>query len=228
MEPVRSAAGSRVSETPPVFIGVDVGQKVDPTAIVVVEALPRVSETRSERTKEPYNDGVFYHEAEYSPVVETVYEVRVMRRLPLGEPIRHRKRIVSVDETGVGRPVYEMIKAEIESREFSRGVRIWPISFTHGEKYENGRLGKAYLVSRLQALAQARPPCIKLPPKHAEGEAMMRELADYEIRIDAATANDTYGAFRVGSHDDLVTALGLAVLDDPKAYRTTLAKLPGW
>ena len=28
-------------------------------------------------------------------------------------------------------------------------------------------------------------------------------------RVDA-NANDTYGAFRVGSHDDLVTALGLA------------------
>jgi hypothetical protein len=25
-------------------------------------------------------------------------------------------------------------------------------------------------------------------------------------------ANDTYGAFRMGSHDDLVSALGLAVL----------------
>jgi hypothetical protein len=41
-----------------------------------------------------------------------------------------------------------------------------------------------------------------------------QELQDYEIRVDE-NANDRYGAFRVGTHDDLVTALGLAVqLDD--------------
>jgi hypothetical protein len=51
---------------------------------------------------------------------------------------------------------------------------------------------------------------------------MVRELKDYEIKIDAATANDTYGAFKVGSYDDLATALGLAVLDDPRSYRVTV------
>ncbi len=40
---------------------------------------------------------------------------------------------------------------------------------------------------------------------------MMPELQDYEIRVDQ-DANDKYGAFKVGSHDDLVTALGLSVL----------------
>ena len=42
---------------------------------------------------------------------------------------------------------------------------------------------------------------------------MARELEDYEIRV-SEDANDRYGAFRVGSHDDLVTALGLAVQGD--------------
>jgi hypothetical protein len=40
------------------------------------------------------------------------------------------------------------------------------------------------------------------------------ELLDYEIRIDD-NARERYGAFRVGTHDDLVTALGLAVQEDP-------------
>ncbi len=30
--------------------------------------------------------------------------------------------------------------------------------------------------------------------------------------------NERYGAFRVGSHDDLATALGLAVLRDPAPW----------
>ncbi len=37
-----------------------------------------------------------------------------------------------------------------------------------------------------------------------------RELLSYEIRVDEQ-ADDRYGAFKVGTHDDMVTALGLAV-----------------
>jgi hypothetical protein len=39
------------------------------------------------------------------------------------------------------------------------------------------------------------------------------ELLTYELRVDE-NANDRYGAFKVGTHDDLVTALGLAVQVD--------------
>jgi hypothetical protein len=71
-------------------------------------------------------------------------------------------------------------------------------------------LGKAYLVSRLQALLQ----CGRLHlPRTREAEVLTEELLDYEIRVDE-NANDKYGAFKVGVHDDLVTALGLAVQVD--------------
>jgi hypothetical protein len=43
---------------------------------------------------------------------------------------------------------------------------------------------------------------------------LIDELLDYEIRVDE-NANDKYGAFRVAKHDDLVTALGLAVQVEP-------------
>ena len=43
---------------------------------------------------------------------------------------------------------------------------------------------------------------------------LAKELLDYQIRV-SEDANDKYGAFKVVTHDDLVTALGLAVLDDP-------------
>ncbi len=76
------------------------------------------------------------------------------------------------------------------------------------------KLGKAYLVSRLQSLLQTG--CVHLP-RTAEAEALAAELLDYEIRVDQ-NANDRYGAFRVGTHDDLVTALGLAVQCDPARY----------
>ena len=72
-------------------------------------------------------------------------------------------------------------------------------------------LGKAWLVSRIKVLLQ----CGRLHlPKTPVAEAMKDELLDYEIRINE-DANERYGAFKVGAHDDLVTALGLAVQDRP-------------
>ena len=38
-------------------------------------------------------------------------------------------------------------------------------------------------------------------------------MLDFEIRVDE-NANDRYGAFKVGMHDDLVTAIGLATQVD--------------
>jgi hypothetical protein len=88
------------------------------------------------------------------------------------------------------------------------------VYFTHGDrrKVERGeiKLGKAWLVSRMQALLQSG---LLHLPRTAEAEALGKELLDYEIRV-TEDANDRYGAFRVGSHDDLVTALGLATQED--------------
>ena len=67
------------------------------------------------------------------------------------------------------------------------------------------------MVSRLQALLQTGRILL---PKTSEADALARELLDYELRVDQ-DANERYGAFKVGSHDDLVTALGLAVQEPP-------------
>lgn len=53
---------------------------------------------------------------------------------------------------------------------------------------------------------------IKLP-RTAEADALTHELLNYEIKIDQ-NANDSYGAFKTGTHDDLVTALGLATIEE--------------
>jgi hypothetical protein len=89
-----------------------------------------------------------------------------------------------------------------------------PVYFTHGdrrtEKTEEGRrtvtLGKAWLTSRLQGLLQSGRLHL---PKTRETQELAKELLEFDIRVDE-NANERYGAFRVGTHDDLVTALGLA------------------
>ena len=127
---------------------------------------------------------------------------------------RTRERpTVYVDATGVGQPVVDLLRDQVRSGE------VVPVYFTHGdqrnETLENGRprvtLGKAYLVSRLQTLLQTGRLHL---PKTPEARVLNGELLNYEIRVDE-DANDKYGAFRVGTHDDLVTALGLAVQVDP-------------
>lgn len=208
--------GSKAS--PPIIIGIDIGQRHDPTAVAVAEAF------RQERA----GSG-----AEYA------YTIRHFERLELGTPypdvskrvteivgnILSRPRdprytspqvTIAIDITGVGRPVCDILRRDLKAA--GHVVRISEVTFTHGDRLK-GRfgaseisLGKAYLVSRLQALFQTQR--IEMSRKNREAAAMRQELMDYEIKI-TEDANDKYGAFRVGSHDDLVTALGLAVMHDP-------------
>ncbi len=180
-------------------IGVDIGQKRDPTAICVMESERRLEE----------NDLEVWH-----------YMARYLQRLPLGTPYpKVAKRVgevaegvaarseshpwVYVDATGVGQPIVDLL--------LERHPLVTPVYFTHGDRRVQDntgvKLGKAWLVSRLQALLQTGR--IHLPCT-SEARALAEELLDYEIRVDE-NANDKYGAFRVGTHDDLVTALGLAV-----------------
>jgi hypothetical protein len=193
-----------------VTIGVDIGQKRDPTAIAVVEV---------EKRDDGYHFRVRYLEAlplgtRFHTVAARVGEIVASVRKLSG-----RTPTVCVDATGLGLPVLELIQRA--------GVPdVVPVYFTHGDRRAEkqgafGRLeislGKAFLVCRLQALLQSDR--LHLLPTMAAAQELAAELRDYEIRVDE-NANDRYGAFRVGTHDDLVTALGLAVQADPR--------LSGW
>ena len=186
-----------------VTVGVDIGQRRDPTAIAVVE-----QEERQD--------------------TETHHIARHLERLPLGSPypaVAERVAAVVggvhaatsgeaptlyVDATGVGTPIVDILRAA------SVGdlAQLKAVFFNHGDrrKVERGevKLGKAWLVSRMQALLQSG---LLHLPRTAEAEALGKELLDYEIRV-TEDANDRYGAFRVGAHDDLVTAVGLATQED--------------
>lgn len=190
-------------------IGVDIGKKRDPTAICVA--------------------GLEHRDRGHD--YEIHYIVRYLDRLPLGTPypdvVRRVGRVadgvarrtgeaprIYVDATGVGTPVVDLLR---DGTPYAASVIA--VYFTHGDRrtqeqagqYFQIKLGKAFLVSRLQALLQTNR--IHLPSS-PEAKALAAELLVYEIRVDE-NANDRYGAFRVGTHDDLVTALGLAVHSEP-------------
>ncbi len=190
------------------LMGIDIGQKRDPTALCVVQKEERQGNRR----------------------LESHYIARHLERLALGTPFPEVVRRVEtvaagvrnkagacpelyVDATGVGTPIVDLL------RDGAPAVRsVIAVYFTHGDRrkedwadgYKQVKLGKAWIVSRLQALLQTGR--IHLPGS-SEARALAQELLDFEIRVDE-NANDRYGAFRVGAHDDLVTALGLAVQVD--------------
>jgi len=177
-----------------VVIGIDIGQKVDPTAIAVVE--------RQDRRGEDHHV-VRYLErlalgTPYPKIAERLAEVVTGVRAKGGITVT-----VYVDATGVGGPVVDLLAVA--------GVKPIACYFTYGDRWtKEGRqvsIGKAWLVSRMQALLQTER--LHLPDTD-EARVLAKELQDYEIRVDQ-DANDKYGAFKVGTHDDLATALGLAV-----------------
>ncbi len=198
----------------PVTIGADIGQRVDPSAIAVAEAETRVIEGRT----------------------ETVYHIHHLERLPLGTGYPAvAERIATVaagvtkrgalvrrlyaDCTGVGRPVVDMLPPALIRQHVT--TQVWAVTFTFGDRrteHTSEReviMGKAWLVSRLKVLLQTDRILL---PKMDEATALVKELLDYEIR-QRDNGNEQFGAFAVGSHDDLVIALGLAVQD--------VARVPG-
>lgn len=228
-------AASTFAHVLSVQIGMDIGQKHDPTAIVVAEVrerpvpLPIAREThyRIQRL-ERLDLGTAY------PLV-VAHLVKLLRALHDREVALRAKEYAArtnrldiratrlpvdifIDATGVGTPVVDMVAEALRAQPASERASVHALWFNHGDRYDTstGMLGKGYLVSRLQVLLQQR--LMELPNASPDAEQMLRELQDYEIRVNEH-ANELYGAFAVGTHDDLVTALGLACLEDPLMNR---------
>lgn len=202
-----------------VHVGLDVGQQKDPTAIVVAEM------TRRKR-----DDG---------NGSESVFLVRDLTRLRLGTPYpevvasvvgvvgRVNARIgedggssptpwLCVDATGVGQPVCDELRKALAGQDVHMSEAVFmagdPTKLNVSPGMRRFSVSKMGLVARLQTLLAWR--WIRLP-RTPMALALADELRDFEIR--PAGTNDIAGAFRVGAHDDLVTALGLATLEPPRS-----------
>lgn len=187
-----------------VIVGLSIGQRRHPSALCVVETEDRTGPHRTEthylvRHLERLPPGTTY-----PALADRTAEIsaRVVAR-SAGSPV------VYLDATGLGDTVVDLFSG-------SCAARIVAVYFNHGDRrqligYKEVRLGKAYLVARLQTFLQTgRLHLPSTPGSHALAE----ELVEYEIHMDEG-ANDRYGAFRVGPQDEMVTALGLACQPKP-------------
>ena len=188
------------------FIGLDLGQAHDPTAIAVLEC-----------TEIP----VGHSPVTFERIVEKRYSFRHLERLPLGldypSQVDHVRTLVQrpelaqspttliVDATGVGRPVVDLL------RRASLPCRVIPVTITGGDKETcesiMWHVPKRDLIAGLMLLFQRGE--VSICGHLSESETLASELANMRIKV-SLSGHDTYGAWREGQHDDLVLAAALA------------------
>lgn len=209
------------------IIGVDLGQAQDYTALVVLEREARATgETESiyRPATRIWHDGRLEagRRSDYLtvPVTKNYFAARHLERLPLGTSypaqvervkavfcaVKGDKQLV-VDQTGVGRPVIDMLKAA--------RLPVRAVTITGGDTVSrdgNGyRVPKRDLVSTVQVLLQSDR--LKIAKALPEAQTLVDELVAFKVTI-GSSGHDRYGndvgAWRENAHDDLVLATALA------------------
>ena len=182
------------------YIGLDLGQRSDFTAIAAAE--------RVERARP------------WLPPVFSGLSVRHLERVPLGTPYpRVVERVAQiaghpelagncclvVDATGVGLPVVDLLRAaEI-------GCEVIPVIITGGERESRQgsfwHVPKRDLITGVQVLLEKEQ--LRIARRLPETGPLVRELMDVRTEIRGA-GRARWGAEGCGQHDDLVMAVALA------------------
>ena len=182
------------------FVGVDLGQSQDPTALCILEAYEEVGDP-----------------AEPS---RYCYDVRHLMRFPLGmsypamvneiglilsrPPLNGSPTELIIDETGVGRAVGDIFN--------QAGLKPIKVTITAGnEEAQNGyarfTVPKQVLVSTLDAMMHTGE--LRIAKDLRETPALESELKDFRRHVSEA-GRYSYAA-RTGAHDDLVLAVAIAL-----------------
>jgi hypothetical protein len=203
------------------FAGLDLGQVNDPTALAIFERphkRPRICGT-----------------ADPKPV----YAVRHLQRFPLGTsypaivagvrdiltrpPLDKAQVFLAVDKTGVGAAVCDLVRPVFPN--------MVAVTITSGEAVSRGPGGlnvpKRELAGILITLMQTGRLLIAkdLP----EAPLLKDELENFKVKINVATGNESFEAWREKDHDDLVLAVALAAWlgertpppgDPPRVFET--------
>lgn len=218
------------------IVGVDVGQSQDPTALVVLERGQSSHIGKSQRTV--YDGGV--PRIEHAAVKLSRYDAIHAERLPLGTSypavVAHIRELMYdarlrgaelvIDKTGVGRPIVDLLRRD--------GLRPIGISIHGGSAVSRDEIGdygvpKRDLVGVIQVLLQTGR--LKFARELPLLDVLVGELADFRVSISQSTGHDSYAAWRVGAHDDLVLALACGLWHAEhgrQRQRTSVAQTRSW
>jgi hypothetical protein len=224
-----------MSSAPLYILGVDLGQAQDYTALTVLERTAvdtgRTKESRRRVSTiiggdyaPGWSRGQRPADTVITKITENHYAARHLERLPIGTPYpaqvlrikelhNHLKAETGtapqlvVDQTGVGRPVVDMLRAA--------ALSPVSVSITGGDSVTREgnvyRVPKRDLVSAVQVLLQAKR--LKIASSLKEAATLTAELLAFKVSI-SLKGHDSYGndvgPWRENSHDDLVLAVALA------------------
>lgn len=200
--------------------GFDLGQAADFTALAVCEQKPAAAVLEWQRKgADPLTRPRRRHQ--YDVVALTLWDLGT----PYPQIAKDAKDLfardplpwtwLAVDYTGVGRPVVDQLRAERVP------AKLAPVLITGGDKVSRDPLTgewhvpKRELVSNGIALFQAglvRVAAGRAGTAHARAaERLKKELALFTAKVNRRTANEQFGTWADGQHDDLVLALLLAL-----------------
>jgi hypothetical protein len=171
------------------YMGVDLGQTHDPTAIAVIQ-----------QAGEHFRCGHLERLPLGTPYPAVVGRVASLMQHPsLAGNVR-----LAIDATGVGRPVADMFT--------HAGIRFTGVIITAGHEETNPggnyrHVPKITLISHVQSLLHAGR--LKIRQDLPEADNLVRELQDFRVNY-SASGFMSFNA-REGRHDDLVLALSVAV-----------------
>jgi hypothetical protein len=216
------------------IMGLDLGQAADHSALAILSESP-VLESDG-RIATDHRGGILFRfdcvhlerfplGTDYPAIIGRVEE---LVRSPRLQP---RPRLV-IDATGAGRPVVDLfLNAKLP-------VEIAPLTITAGSEVREARwnvtttraywVPKIELVSTVQALLQTRR--LRVVPRLALADVLKSELLGFKIKI-TSSANEAFGAWREGAHDDLVLAVAMAAwVDERQVFQPMVAvsrRFPG-
>lgn len=170
------------------YVGLDLGQSNDYTAVSVLEHV-----------------GDAYHVRHLERVRGLPYPVIVAK---VGEimqsPALAGQAALVVDQTGTGAPVVDLFN--------QAGLNPVGVLIHGGDRASNEgstwRVPKRDLVACLQVLFQSGR--LKISRKLPLAEVLQAELLNFKVKIDPATAHDSYSAWREQEHDDMVLSVALS------------------
>ena len=204
------------------FLGLDLGQAQDPTAVAILEwrALPGTEKIetwgilRAGATRDTPRREV---RVTVTDPGAAAFACGYLKRLRLGTPypavadhvialletapLKGQTQLV-VDATGVGRPVVDMLR--------QRGLTPVAITITGGDSvtYDRGyRVPARDLIGSVQVLLQTDR--LKFAAGIPAVPQLVQELLAFRVKINPLTAHDSYGN-REGQHDDMVFAVAVA------------------
>lgn len=179
------------------FCGLDLGQAADYTALSILEREPMA------HRREPSRYSVrhlvrFELGTSYAAIAQSVHDTLTR------PPLDRAWVALAVDGTGVGAAVVDVMRADFPTMAsiiITGGRDVTP----HPGGYNVPKLA---LVSTLQVLLQNRR--LKVARTLPAAEVLAAELSAFRVKVNVATGNESFEAWRERDHDDLVLSVALA------------------